>query len=84
VGEASDYVALFDRAGACRALSIGMTKLKELIRDGELETVRIGDRVLIPRAVVDEYVDRLRAQNGAPNGHAKPARAARRPRSASA
>jgi excisionase family DNA binding protein len=56
---------LYDRPAACRALSIGDRKLRQLIADGELESVLIGDRRLIPVEAIDEYVARLRNKNRA-------------------
>jgi excisionase family DNA binding protein len=47
---------------AARALRIGRTKLFQLIGDGEIETVKIGRRVLIPADALDEYVQRLRSR----------------------
>lgn len=35
-------------AGACKASSLGKTKIYELIAEGRLETIRIGRRTLIP------------------------------------
>jgi excisionase family DNA binding protein len=52
--------ALYPILDAAQVLGIGKTKTFELIRAGELETVRIGRRRLIPAAAIDEYVDRLR------------------------
>ena len=45
---------------AARALGIGRTKLFQLIGDGEIETVTIGRRVLIPADALRDYVQRLR------------------------
>jgi excisionase family DNA binding protein len=38
------------------SLGIGLTKTWELIATGELPTVRIGRRRLVPAAALDEYV----------------------------
>jgi excisionase family DNA binding protein len=46
---------------AARSLSICRTKVYELLRNGELESVRIGTSRRIPASALDEYVDRLRA-----------------------
>ena len=45
---------------AANALRIGRTNLYKLIRTGEIETVTIGDRRLIPHECLTEYVNRLR------------------------
>lgn len=45
---------------AAAALSIGRSKLYELIAAGTLETVAIGACRRIPRAALDDFVDRLR------------------------
>lgn len=45
---------------AAAALSIGRSKLYELIAAGTLETVVIGACRRIPRAALDDFVDRLR------------------------
>lgn len=47
-------------AEAARLLSIGRSKVYELISDGELETVHIGRAARVPRVAVDDYVERLR------------------------
>jgi excisionase family DNA binding protein len=52
---------------AARSLSICRTKVYELLRNGELESVRIGTSRRIPASALDEYVDQLR--EGA-RGHA--------------
>jgi excisionase family DNA binding protein len=45
-----------------RALGIGTTKTRELIASGELRSVRIDRRLLVPRAEIDRYVaKKLRA-----------------------
>lgn len=38
---------------------LGRTKLYELIKDGELATVKIGRRSFITRRSIDAYVERL-------------------------
>ena len=45
---------------AARSLCICRTKVYELLRNGELESVRIGTSRRIPASALDEYVDRLR------------------------
>jgi len=39
-----------------RVLKIGKTKLLELLRNGEIEAFRIGNRWKIPKAAVIEYI----------------------------
>jgi excisionase family DNA binding protein len=58
--EISNDPVLLDVEATARSLSIGKTKLFELIRAGELSTVAIGRRRLIPRDEVLAYVERLR------------------------
>ena len=45
---------------AAAALAIGRTKVFELLRSGELESVRIGSSRRIPREALQEYMCRLR------------------------
>ena len=47
-----------------RALGIGTTKCHELIASGELRSVRIDRRVLVPRSEIDAYVARKLGQAG--------------------
>jgi excisionase family DNA binding protein len=50
-------------ASAQKRLMIGRTKLFELVASGDIETVRIGSRRLIPAQALDEFVARLRAKS---------------------
>jgi len=45
---------------AARLLGLGRTFTWELVRDGRLETVRFGRRVLVPRAALSRMIDRYR------------------------
>ncbi len=45
---------------ASEALSIGRSKLYELLADGTLESVVIGACRRVPRAAIEQFVDRLR------------------------
>ncbi|MDP9419063.1 MAG: helix-turn-helix domain-containing protein [Actinomycetota bacterium] len=45
---------------ASEALSIGRSKLYELLADGTLESVAIGACRRVPRAAIEQFVDRLR------------------------
>jgi excisionase family DNA binding protein len=54
-------------------LGIGRSTVFRLIADGELPSVRIGRRRLVPVAGVRDYAARLAArQTGAPDGDAAP------------
>lgn len=44
---------------AMQVLRLSRWKLYELIRSGELTTVTIGRRRLVPRQALDDYVQRL-------------------------
>lgn len=44
---------------AADRLGVGLTTIKQLIRDGEIETVRIGRRRLIAATVLEAYVAKL-------------------------
>jgi excisionase family DNA binding protein len=45
---------------AAEMLGIGTTLAKELIRTGELRSIKIGRRRMIARADLDEFVERCR------------------------
>ncbi len=51
---------------AAVSLSICRTKVYELLRNGELESVQIGTSRRIPAAALAEYVERLRAGQTVP------------------
>jgi excisionase family DNA binding protein len=53
---------LYSTAEACERLNVGRTKLFELIRSGELESVQIGSARLIPADACADLVGRLRQQ----------------------
>lgn len=46
-------------ADVARTLSLGVTYTRRLIDRGEIKSVRIGKRVLVPRQYLDEYVAAL-------------------------
>lgn len=48
---------------AATALAICRTKVYELLRSGELESVQIGASRRIPTAALEDYVQRLRDQH---------------------
>jgi excisionase family DNA binding protein len=53
---------LYKVTEAAEIIGQGRTRVFELIRTGELESVRVGSRGrLVPRAALEEYVERLRA-----------------------
>jgi excisionase family DNA binding protein len=47
---------------ACSALSIGRTAVFDLLRRGEIASVKVGRRRLIPVASLDAYLARLVAE----------------------
>ena len=51
---------LYSTSEAAGVLGIGKTKLFELLRAGELESVRIGTARLVPRQACNDLVSRLR------------------------
>jgi excisionase family DNA binding protein len=55
-------VGLRDIPGACVYLSIGRTKLLELIQGKELRMVRIGRAVRVTETSLRDYVRRLEAE----------------------
>lgn len=57
-------VAIWPDAG--RALGVGRTKMFELVATGELTSVSVGRRRLVPASAIHEYVDRLVAQQARP------------------
>lgn len=44
---------------AAQALSLGRSTVKKLIATGELASVRVGRRRLIPRSALESYIERL-------------------------
>lgn len=51
---------LYAKPEAAAELSISERVLERLIADGDIETVQIGRRRLVPADALDEYVERLR------------------------
>lgn len=45
---------------AARELGIGRTQMFALIKDGEIDSVKIGRSRRVPRVALVEYVERLR------------------------
>jgi excisionase family DNA binding protein len=46
-------------ADVAKTLSLGVTYTRRLINRGEIKSVRVGKRVLVPRQYLDEYVSTL-------------------------
>jgi excisionase family DNA binding protein len=46
-------------ADVATTLSLGVTYTRRLITRGEIKSVRVGKRVLVPRQCLDEYVSTL-------------------------
>lgn len=42
---------------ACRRLGIGRSSLYELIKSGEIRTIKIGSRALVPEAELQKVID---------------------------
>lgn len=51
-------------AEACRVTGIGRSKFYELIRAGEVETVKIGAMTLVPVSSIEALIERGRAADG--------------------
>jgi excisionase family DNA binding protein len=51
--------ALYNITDTARALALGRTKVYELIASGELESVRVGRRRLVPAHAIADLVERL-------------------------
>jgi excisionase family DNA binding protein len=46
----------------CQTVGLGETMAKRLIREGQVLSVKVGDRRLVPTTAVREYVARLVAE----------------------
>ena len=51
---------LYDIPAAAEQLSVSARVLERLIKDGEVDTVKIGRRRLVPAEALADYVERLR------------------------
>ena len=51
---------------AARTLSIGRSRLYELLNSGKIESVHLGRSRRVPASVLQAYVDRLRAERVPP------------------
>ena len=56
---------LYKPEEAADALAVSRTRIYELIRGGQLESVKSGRNRRIPAEALDEYVARLRDEAGA-------------------
>jgi excisionase family DNA binding protein len=52
---------LYDKPEAAAQLSISERVLERLIKDGDLDTVQIGRRRLVPAEALVAYVERIKA-----------------------
>jgi excisionase family DNA binding protein len=59
---AGGFQLLLTAEQAAASLAICRTKVYELLRMGELDSVQIGASRRIPAAALEEYVERLRAR----------------------
>lgn len=65
-GEVTEQQAQLHRIPmACERLGVGRSTVFELIRTGELHSVKIGRRRLIPETAITEYINRLVAGSAA-------------------
>ena len=47
---------LTDVVGACYSLNLGRSKVISLIMSGELKSIKIGRKRLIPKSAIDEFI----------------------------
>jgi excisionase family DNA binding protein len=59
--QSDDCALLVSVCEAARRLSIGRTRTFELLSTGELESVRVGSRRLVPVSALETFVERLRS-----------------------
>ena len=55
---------LYSVADVCRATHLGRTTVFGLLATGELESVRVGARRLVPADALEDFVARLRGDAG--------------------
>jgi excisionase family DNA binding protein len=48
---------------AARILSLGRNKMFDLVREGDIESLKVGRRRLIPREALSDFVERQRGQH---------------------
>ena len=49
---------------ACRVLGVGRSVLYQMLSSGQIRSVKIGRRRLVPREAIDEFVANLPTDNG--------------------
>ncbi len=59
----TDQRLLYSPEGAAEVLSLGRSKVFELMADGQLSSVRIGKSRRIPRGALLAYVQRLQRES---------------------
>ncbi|HEX2041538.1 MAG TPA: helix-turn-helix domain-containing protein [Acidimicrobiales bacterium] len=64
--ENQEAAVLYSVEDVIARTSLGRSKVYELLASGELGSVKVGRRRLIPARSLDEFVERLRAGSGAP------------------
>jgi excisionase family DNA binding protein len=47
---------LLDVPSTARALHIGPTYCRRLIKEGEIKSIRLGRRLLVPRSWLEQYI----------------------------
>jgi len=57
-----DERILLDVLATARAMSVGRTTVFSLLNSGELASITIGRRRLVPRAAIEDYIERLGAK----------------------
>ncbi|MGH3774696.1 MAG: helix-turn-helix domain-containing protein [Pseudonocardiaceae bacterium] len=62
VTQTTDYKLAHSVDETCRYIGVGRTVLFDLLRRGEISSVKIGRRRLIPAASLQAYFDRLVAE----------------------
>jgi excisionase family DNA binding protein len=64
----ADEALLYDEKAALQQLGgLGRTTFYELIRTGELASVKIGRRRFVPREALEGYVARFRTEQNGPS-----------------
>lgn len=48
-----------------RQLGISYETMKRVVRSGQIASIKLGDRRLIPAEALDEYIERLKAESAA-------------------
>jgi excisionase family DNA binding protein len=56
-------VVLYGLPEVCEATGLGRTTVKQLIYDGELDSIKVGRRRLVPVASIDKFIT-ARLQSG--------------------